>query len=44
MNGDVDDVQRAVRSIWETRSDRYSAERSTMDVKPTKVEMSFIGG
>ena len=44
MNGDVDDVQRALRSIWETRSDRYSAERSTMDVKPTKVEMSFIGG
>ena len=44
MNGDVADVQRAVRSIWETRSDRYSAERSTMDVKPTKVEMSFIGG
>lgn len=39
------ELQHAVRSIWEGRSDAYSEERSAQKERPSgKVEMSFIGG
>ena len=39
------ELQHAVRSIWESRTDAYSEERSAQTERPTgKVEMSFIGG
>ncbi len=38
------DLQTAIRSIWEKRTDRYSMERSEQTGDESKVEMSFIGG
>lgn len=38
------DVQEAIRSIWERRNDRYSTERAERAGEVKKVEMSFIGG
>jgi len=35
-----------LREIWEARSDRYSAERATLEPwqPPERIEMSYIGG
>ena len=44
MEAKEHEIQAAVRSIWEQRKDRYSAERSSMEEPASKVEMSFIGG
>ena len=44
MEANEHEIQAAVRSIWEQRKDRYSAERSSMEEPASKVEMSFIGG
>ena len=38
------DVQEAIRAIWEQRKDRYSMERTELTGDENKVEMSFIGG
>ena len=39
-----DEIEHAVRSIWGTRSDRYSEIRSEDTIALEKVEMSRIGG
>jgi len=39
-----DDIEAAVRRIWEVRDDRYSEIRSAETVALPKVEMSYIGG
>lgn len=38
------DLQEAVSTIWSTRKDRYSEERTQITQSSKKVEMSFIGG
>lgn len=45
-NGSNDeDILRVIRSTWEQRNDRYSAERTEQTVKNRKkISMSFIGG
>jgi cyclic pyranopterin phosphate synthase len=39
-----EDLEVAVRAIWEARDDRYSEIRSAETVALPKVEMSYIGG
>jgi cyclic pyranopterin phosphate synthase len=39
-----DDLEAALRAIWEARDDRYSEIRSADTVELPKVEMSYIGG
>lgn len=39
-----DDLEQAVRRIWQQRSDRYSELRATETATHAKVEMSYIGG
>jgi cyclic pyranopterin phosphate synthase len=39
-----DDLEGAIRGIWEVREDRYSELRSAETVSLPKVEMSYIGG
>jgi cyclic pyranopterin phosphate synthase len=39
-----DDIEAALRRIWEVRDDRYSEIRSAETVALPKVEMSYIGG
>ena len=39
-----DDIEAAVRRIWEVRDDRYSEIRSAETAALPKVEMSYIGG
>ena len=42
--GGEEQILRAVRRIWEVRTDRYSEIRSEATVALPKVEMSYIGG
>lgn len=44
LGADKSDLQSAIQSIWEKRTDRYSMERSEQTGDGNKVEMSFIGG
>ena len=39
-----DEIEAAIRDIWEARDDRYSEIRSAETVALPKVEMSYIGG
>jgi cyclic pyranopterin phosphate synthase len=39
-----DEIEAAIRDIWERRDDRYSEIRSAATVALPKVEMSYIGG
>ena len=39
-----DELVEVVSAVWETRTDRYSEERSGVSIGLPKVEMSFIGG
>ncbi|MBA2643098.1 MAG: GTP 3',8-cyclase MoaA [Actinobacteria bacterium] len=39
-----DELDAAIRSVWERRTDRYSELRTEQTAKLRKVEMSFIGG
>ncbi len=39
-----DELAAAIRSVWETRDDRYSEIRSSATTGLPKVEMSYIGG
>ena len=41
---DEEQIVRAVRRVWEVRTDRYSEIRSEATVALPKVEMSYIGG
>ncbi|MGB1897859.1 MAG: GTP 3',8-cyclase MoaA [Candidatus Poseidoniaceae archaeon] len=43
MDAQPEDVAKAIQTIWENRTDRYSEER-TNQTKHAKVEMSYIGG
>jgi len=44
-SGDADDeLDRAIRSVWERRTDRYSEIRTEETSRLRKVEMSYIGG
>ncbi len=38
------EVTAFIRNVWQQRTDRYSALRSTETAKQNKIEMSFIGG
>ena len=42
--GDVSDLNEAIKEVWTRRSDRYSEERSSDDYSLPRVEMSYIGG
>ncbi|MPZ01162.1 MAG: GTP 3',8-cyclase MoaA [Actinophytocola sp.] len=42
--GTDDELERAIRGIWESRSDRYSELRTAETAELPKVEMSYIGG
>ena len=37
-------IFRAIRAVWERRSDRYSELRTAETAAREKVEMSYIGG
>jgi cyclic pyranopterin phosphate synthase len=39
-----EEVDEAVRAIWERRTDRYSERRTEETAALRKVEMSYIGG
>ena len=39
-----DELDAAIRAVWERRTDRYSELRTEQTAKLRKVEMSFIGG
>ncbi len=39
-----DEVEDAIRAVWERRSDRYSERRTEQMGTPRRVEMSYIGG
>jgi cyclic pyranopterin phosphate synthase len=39
-----DELENRIRSIWQRRTDRYSAQRTTATLGLPKVEMSYIGG
>ena len=38
------ELDRAIRAVWERRSDRYSELRTAETAAREKVEMSYIGG
>jgi cyclic pyranopterin phosphate synthase len=42
--GTDDELDQRIRSIWQRRTDRYSAQRTTATLGLPKVEMSYIGG
>jgi cyclic pyranopterin phosphate synthase len=42
--GDVSDLNEAIKEVWTRRSDRYSEERSSDVYSLPRVEMSYIGG
>ena len=42
--GDVSDLNEAIKEVWIRRSDRYSEERSSDVYSLPRVEMSYIGG
>jgi cyclic pyranopterin phosphate synthase len=39
-----DEIESAIRAIWEARNDRYSEVRTSQTVEVKKIEMSYIGG
>ncbi|MBV8539040.1 MAG: GTP 3',8-cyclase MoaA [Pseudonocardiales bacterium] len=39
-----DEIERRITDIWRRRTDRYSAQRTTVTLGLPKVEMSYIGG
>jgi cyclic pyranopterin phosphate synthase len=39
-----DEIEKRITGIWQCRTDRYSAERTTVTLGLPKVEMSYIGG
>ncbi|MGH3823462.1 MAG: GTP 3',8-cyclase MoaA [Pseudonocardiaceae bacterium] len=39
-----DELEQRIRSIWQRRTDRYSAQRTSTTQGLPKVEMSYIGG
>jgi cyclic pyranopterin phosphate synthase len=39
-----DEIEKRITGIWQGRTDRYSAERTTVTLGLPKVEMSYIGG
>ena len=41
---DDEELDAAVRAVWERRSDRYSELRTEETAALRKVEMSYIGG
>lgn len=43
MNATDEEIENAIKSIWQSRDDRYSEIRGTQE-KSEKVEMSYIGG
>tara|TARA_Y100000746_G_scaffold19197_1_gene14911 strand:+ start:746 stop:1729 length:984 start_codon:yes stop_codon:yes gene_type:complete len=42
--GDVSDLNEAIKEVWTRRSDRYSEDRSSDVYSLPRVEMSYIGG
>ena len=42
--GDVSNLNEAIKEVWTRRSDRYSEERSSDVYSLPRVEMSYIGG
>ena len=42
--GDVSDLNEAIKEVWTRRSDRYSEDRSSDAYSLPRVEMSYIGG
>lgn len=42
--GDVSNLNEAIKEVWTRRSDRYSEERSSDAYSLPRVEMSYIGG
>ena len=42
--GDVSNLNEAIKEVWTSRSDRYSEERSSDAYSLPRVEMSYIGG
>jgi len=42
--GDVSNLNEAIKEVWTRRSDRYSEERSSGVYSLPRVEMSYIGG
>ena len=42
--GDVSDLNEAIKEVWTRRSDRYSEDRSSDTYSLPRVEMSYIGG
>lgn len=44
MGASSEEMTEAIRTVWRRRSDRYSMDRAEGESKPSKVEMSFIGG
>lgn len=43
-NADDAEIDRAIASVWLTRSDRYSEIRTANTAQTRKIEMSYIGG
>jgi cyclic pyranopterin phosphate synthase len=39
-----EELHTEIRGIWQGRTDRYSAQRTTATIGLAKVEMSHIGG
>jgi GTP 3',8-cyclase len=39
-----DELENRIKAIWQRRTDRYSAQRTTATLGLPKVEMSYIGG
>jgi GTP 3',8-cyclase len=39
-----DEIEKRITGIWQARTDRYSAQRTTATLGLPKVEMSYIGG
>jgi cyclic pyranopterin phosphate synthase len=46
LRGGADDgeIEKRITGIWQGRTDRYSAQRTTATLGLPKVEMSYIGG
>ena len=42
--GDVSNLNEAIKEVWTRRSDRYSEDRSSDTYSLPRVEMSYIGG
>jgi cyclic pyranopterin phosphate synthase len=46
LRGDYSDAQigNAIAAVWRQRADRYSEIRTAATVRPSRIEMSYIGG